>query len=40
MSDEKVMGRPVREVLGLEFDGGQDYVGSSSNGASASLERA
>ena len=27
LKDEKVIGRPVREVLGLEFDGGEDFVG-------------
>ena len=27
LSDEKVIGRPVREVLGLDFDGGEDHVG-------------
>ena len=26
LSDEKVIGRPVAEVLGLNFDGGQDAV--------------
>ena len=28
LSDEKVIGRPVREVLGLDFDGGEDHVGT------------
>jgi PAS domain-containing protein len=28
LSDEKVIGRPVREVLGLKFDEGQDAVGT------------
>jgi len=28
LSDEKVIGRPVREVLGLSFDGGEDHVGT------------
>jgi PAS domain-containing protein len=28
LSDEKVIGRPVREVLGLQFDEGQDAVGT------------
>ena len=27
LSDEKVIGRPVREVLGLNFDGAEDEVG-------------
>ena len=27
LSDEKVIGRPVQDVLGLNFDGGQDHVG-------------
>jgi len=27
LSDEKVIGRPVGDVLGLNFDGGQDHVG-------------
>jgi PAS domain-containing protein len=27
LSDEKVIGRPVSDVLGLDFDGGQDHVG-------------
>ena len=27
LSDEKVIGRPVREVLGLDFDGAEDEVG-------------
>ena len=27
LSDEKVIGRPVREVLGLDFDGSEDEVG-------------
>ena len=27
LSDEKVIGRPVRDVLGLNFDGGEDHVG-------------
>ena len=27
LSDEKVIGRPVRDVLGLDFDGGEDHVG-------------
>ena len=27
LKDEKAIGRPVREVLGLEFDGGEDSVG-------------
>src|ERR687883_820179 len=27
LSDEKVIGRPVREVLGLSFDGSEDEVG-------------
>jgi len=27
LSDEKVIGRPVRDVLGLNFTGGQDHVG-------------
>ena len=26
LSDEKVIGRPVNEVLGLSFDGGDDHV--------------
>jgi len=26
LSDEKVIGRPVREVLGLDFEGGTDHV--------------
>ena len=26
-SDEKVIGRPVREVLGLDFEGQEDHVG-------------
>ena len=28
LSDEKVMGREVREVLGLDFEGGADHVGT------------
>jgi hypothetical protein len=28
LSDEKVMGREVREVLGLNFEGGADHVGT------------
>ena len=28
LSDEKVIGRPVRDVLGLDFDGGEDHVGT------------
>ena len=28
LSDEKVIGRPVREVLGLAFEGGEDHVGT------------
>ena len=28
LSDEKVIGRQVREVLGLAFDGGEDHVGT------------
>ena len=28
LSDEKVIGRPVREVLGLDFEGGEDHVGT------------
>jgi PAS domain-containing protein len=27
LSDEKVIGRPVRDVLGLDFAGGEDHVG-------------
>jgi PAS domain-containing protein len=27
LKDEKVIGRPVRDVLGLEFEGGEDFVG-------------
>ena len=27
LSDEKVIGRPVRDVLGLDFDGDEDHVG-------------
>jgi PAS domain-containing protein len=27
LSDEKVIGRPVQDVLGLDFPGGQDHVG-------------
>ena len=27
LSDEKVIGRPVRDVLGLDFSGGEDHVG-------------
>ena len=27
LSDEKVIGRPVQDVLGLDFSGGQDHVG-------------
>ena len=27
LSDEKVIGRPVQDVLGLDFKGGGDYVG-------------
>ncbi len=27
LSDEKVIGRPVRDVLGLDFDGGEAHVG-------------
>ena len=27
LSDEKVIGRPVNDVLGLDFDGGQDHIG-------------
>jgi hypothetical protein len=26
LSDEKVIGRPVQDVLGLDFSGGQDHV--------------
>ena len=26
LSDEKVIGRPVKDVLGLNFQGGQDHV--------------
>jgi PAS domain-containing protein len=28
LSDEKVMGRPVRDVLGLQFENGEDHVGT------------
>ena len=28
LSDEKVIGRPVQDVLGLNFEGGQDHVGT------------
>jgi PAS domain-containing protein len=28
LSDEKVIGRQVREVLGLAFEGGEDHVGT------------
>ena len=28
LSDEKVIGRPVRDVLGLQFDAGDDPVGT------------
>ena len=28
LSDEKVIGREVREVLGLDFEGGEDHVGT------------
>ncbi len=28
LTEERVVGRPVREVLGLEFDEGQDTVGT------------
>ena len=27
LSDEKVIGRPVQDVLGLDFSGGEDHVG-------------
>ena len=26
LSDERAIGRPVRDVLGLNFDGGEDHV--------------
>jgi PAS domain-containing protein len=29
LSDEKVIGRPVRDVLGLDFAGGEDHVGTA-----------
>ena len=29
LSDEKVIGREVREVLGLDFEGGEDHVGTA-----------
>jgi PAS domain-containing protein len=28
LDDERVIGRPVREVLGLDFDGAEDVVGT------------
>ena len=29
LDDEQVIGRPVREVLGLDFEDGQDHVGTA-----------
>ena len=29
LSDEKVIGRQVRDVLGLQFSGGEDHVGTA-----------
>jgi PAS domain-containing protein len=29
LGDMEVIGRPVREVLGLEFDGGDDHIGTA-----------
>ena len=39
LSDEKVIGRPVREVLGLDFEGDEDPSASRSSGASVGWAR-